>query len=246
MIRHHCSLLVTAMAVFVALPVARAGTFFPSLNSYDTVIGSSFSIGGGPDLTGYYVNDPDSRIGSVNAAALVRQEKIYGFSLPVLDLPKIAFATLYLSAAEKNDPDQPFNLDLYGLHTTNPDVTGISLFYQGDNDPTQAKLADDFVIGGGFGPTGSHVADVTTFVKSLYAGTSPTQSEVFFRLNPNLDFVVSPPNVNEYITADFLQSGTLIIDTIPEPETFMLALAGAFFAAVPLVRRGGTKAPWHC
>jgi hypothetical protein len=231
------TLLATIVTVFLALPVARAGTLFPPVNSYDTVVGISFSIGGGPDLTGYYVNDPDSRIGSVNAAALLRQEKIYGFTLPVLDLPTIASAELQLGAADLNNPDNPFNLDLYGLNTTNPDGTGIGLFFQGDDDPTQVKLADDFVIGGGVGPTGPHFADVTTFLRGLYAGTTPTQSEVFFRLNPNVDFLVSPPNVNEYITADFLQFGHLIIETIPEPETLTLALSGVLFSVLPFVRR---------
>lgn len=235
-----------AMTIFLALPVARAGTFFPSLNSYDKVVGISFSIGGGPDLTGYYPNDPDSRIGSVVDASgpLLRQVRIYGFSLPVLDLPTIASAELQLDSADLSNPDQPFNLDLYGLNTANPDGTGTGLFFQGDNDPTQVKLADDYVIwgAGGVGPTGPHFADVTTFLQGLYAGTSPTQSEVFFRLNPNVDFSVSPPNVTQYITADFLQYGHLIIETIPEPETWILALAGALFAAFPFVRRGWSGA----
>ena len=219
-------------ATLVALAFGRfaeAGVYSLNPNSFDTVVGISFSIGGGPDLTGYYVNDPDPRVGSVlhSSGTLLRQVKIYGFELPVLDYSTIASAQIHLVSATLENSGPAFNLDLYGLNTTNPDGSGISLFFQGENDPSQQELADDYVIGGGFGPTpGPHVADVTAFIRSLYAGMSPSQSEVFFRLNPNQAFLVSPPDVNQFISADFLANGFLVIETIPEPATVILLFLG--------------------
>jgi hypothetical protein len=189
-------------------------------------VGISDSIGG-PDLTGYYVNDPDPRVGSVlhSSGTLLRQVKIYGFTLPVLDHATIASAQLQLATATLENSGPAFNLDFYGLNTTNPDGSGTSRFFQGENDPSQQELADDFVIGGGFGPTpGPHIADVTAFIQSLYAGTSPAQAEAFFRLNPNQAFLVSPPDVNQFIAADLLANGRLIIETVPEPAMSMLGM----------------------
>jgi hypothetical protein len=226
----------TGLALLMAGGTVKAGTFPVFTNSFDTVVGISFSIGGGPDLTGYYVDDPDPRVGSVNAQALLRQVKIYGFKLPVLDAPTIASAELILSSATLNNPNNAFNLDLYGLNTSNPDVTGTTLFFQGDDDFSQQKLADPYVMGSGFGPTaGPHIAGATAFIQGLYSGTTPTQSEAFFRLNPDTAFFVSPPNVNEFISADFLVNGFLLITTIPEPASVLLLLPAVLIA--PLVGR---------
>lgn len=211
-------------ALLMAGQTALAGGFSVNPNSDDTIVGKAYDTGANP--LGYRVNNPDDRVGTTGPSLSNRidQQKVFGFTLPVLDLPTISQATFRI----ENDfisPALPFNVDLYGLNTANPDGSGTSLFYEGPDDPTQSYKVDDVIKGDNSTPL-PIMADVTSFIQSLYTGTSPNQTEAFFRLNPNTEvaLIASPADAQNVV----LRPGTafLIINTVPEPGTAAISLVG--------------------
>lgn len=213
-----------ATALWTAGHVARAAVFFPIPTSDDTIVGQAFDQGTNP--LGYRTNDPDDRIGTTGPSFSNRidQQKVFGFTLPVLDFPNISQATFRV-VNTFTSPAVPFNVDLYGLNVANPDGSGTSLFFEGANDPSQPKLADDLIAGDNSSPLPA-MADVTAFIQSLYTGTTPNQGEAFFRLNPNvpLALIDSPPDAQNIALVPGTMS--LIIQTVPEPHGLVLMLLG--------------------
>jgi T5SS/PEP-CTERM-associated repeat protein/autotransporter-associated beta strand protein len=207
--------------LLVASPSARGGVFFPSPTSDDTIVGQAFDQIANP--LGYRAADPDDRIGTTGPSFSDRidQQKVFGFTLPLLDFPTISQATLRV-VNTFTSPPVPFNVDLYGLNVVNPDGSGTSHFFEGANDPSQPKLADDLIAGDNSSPLPA-MADVTAFIQSLYAGTTPNQAEAFFRLNPNvpLALIDSPPDA-QHITLVPGSMSLIITTVVPEPASWAL------------------------
>jgi hypothetical protein len=216
---------VSGAALLIASQSAHAGLFFPIPTSDDTIVGNAFDTGANP--LGYRANDPDDRIGTTGPSFSNRidQQKVFGFTLPVLDFPTISQATFRIENTFTS-PAVPFNVDLYGLNNANPDGSGTAFFFEGANDPSQPKLTDDLIKGDNSSPLPA-MADVTAFIQSLYTGTTPNQSEAFFRLNPNvlLALIDSPPDAQN-ITLVPGSMGLIITTVVPEPSTFVLVAVG--------------------
>lgn len=224
-----------AAAVLAALMLAQpagAANFSNPTSSDDTIVGKAFILGGDASGSlGYYPSDaPYDFIGTnarVSGGPRVDQQKVIGFTLPLLDVATITHADLTIE--KQQAANAPFNLDLYALNTTNPDTSGTTLFYEGANDPSQSKLADD-VLSGDFSLPDLAFIDVTSLIQNLYTGITPNQSEVFFRLNPNMVVPLLaesplPPSTPQYIALTpnlFLN----ITTAVPEPMGAATLLAG--------------------
>lgn len=184
--------------------------------------------------TGYYVDANRNVIGiqgSTGAAERQNENVVLGFTLPTLADPSIYSATLSLNKLGERFDNVHFNLDLYGLSTTNPDGSGTSFFYEGANDPSASVslLADDFITDAQSNGSTS-IADVTAFIASLYNGQNPLQTEVFFRLNPDQNLSLS--QIDRLIVD--LASAQLVILSIPTPAALP---AGMMLMGVVVMRR---------
>ncbi len=225
MSRHASRSLLLSLAAttsLVATGSASAAIFNATLNSQDAILGES-DIG-----TPAYLAD-SGLAGTVGVRGSVGSRDIYntviGFTLPVLDAP-ILDATFGMVVTDRRS-DSFFQVDLYGLSTTNPDGTGTSLYFEGALDGAQTLIEDEFTTNGAFETTGLEEAGGITlvaFLNSLYTGTTPNQSEVFFRVNADRDLGTSPLRRVEFDAS----SASLVIETVPEPGSLaLIGLGGA-------------------
>jgi hypothetical protein len=227
---------VTTAAVLALAGAAEATPYNATLNSRDEIIGESESGGASP---GYYPGSAGSnQVVGVSGASGSRehQNAVIGFILPVLDGP-IAAATFSIEKVGVLGTPQRF-VDLYGLGTTNPDVSGTSLFLEAatDGDPANTKLKDRFAQRTG-GPSGVIPADVTAFIQGFYTGNAPDQAEVFFRLNVDTDLDFSGQSGIRFDTSGAaLEIETSPAAVIPEPVSALVVIIGGG-ALVGYVRR---------
>ena len=128
-------------------------------------------------------------------------------------------------------------MSLFGLSTTNPDSTGITLFFEG-NTGSGLISANFNSVSGGVADTltpSTSVPALTSFIQSFYSGgLVPSQPEVFFRLNPSTD--LNPGGVYPALSRITYTNNTasLSLNVIPEPSSAaVLGLAGMLL----LVRR---------
>ena len=172
----------SAAALLIASQAARAGVFFPIPASDDTIVGQAFDQGANP--LGYRANDPDDRVGTTGPGFTDRidQQKVFGFTLPVLDFSTISQATFRIVNGFTS-PAVPFNIDLYGLNVANPDGSGTTLFFEGANDPSQPKLADDLIKGDNSSPLPA-MADVTALHPELVHGDDAQPGRSVFPAEP--------------------------------------------------------------
>ncbi|MBI1368821.1 MAG: hypothetical protein GC162_09240 [Planctomycetes bacterium] len=185
--------------------------------------------------TGYYANGGRNVVGVQGSTATnTRQNEnlVLGFTLPTNIGGEIYKATLSLAKLDQRFDSGVFNLDLYGLLTSNPDVTGTSFFLEANTDGNVNvdKLADNYITSGQANGSTSTV-DVTAFIKALYSGNNPTQTEAFFRLNPDRNLAFT--SAIDRILVD-LASADLAIVVIPTPAALP---GGLLMFTLLMVRR---------
>lgn len=211
-------------------PAINAATML-TLSSSDLVIQESQL---NAPAAGYLTNSGIGTVGVGGSLGNNRRDsnRIYGFTLPTLNIGESISSVTFSVTQNKNKADNPtFNVDLFGLGTSNPDSSGTTLYYDGDavtengDGNTNTKLFDNLTSNQNSTPsdplTVSNAA-ILLFINNLYAGNTPIQTEVFFRLNN--DVVLDPfqggaPNVD-------MTSPTLEFTVIPEPSSALLLLGG--------------------
>lgn len=183
-----------------------------TLDSDDTIVGEAQS--GAMPQEGYYPGMAHPTIGVMGSQGVRRnQNRVFGFLLPQLGG---AIQSATFTVRKTPTTTEPIRIDLWGLVTTNPDTSGTDLFLQSNTDPDHTKLFDNLITNN---TPDYEVAssDVTAFIESLYSGGTPSQSEVFLRLNQ--DAVLS---LGGYQTRMAVDQPTLTLTTIPEPTSLGL------------------------
>ena len=200
---------------------ANAATVLATLNSQDRIIGARQSAAA--TATGYYLEDPLTVGVTGGGTTRVNTNTVIGFTLPTLN-PGESLSAAGFAITSGSSAGTSFTVGLFGLATTDPNATGTTLFSQsgigvsGTSTAINANFTSSTVLD-------SHSSDVTTFLQSLYVGNTPTQTEVFFRLNQTTSLAIdSTRRVN------FLRdTATLTLTIIPEPGAALLGGIGMLF-----------------
>lgn len=217
---HLAAALVSALVVSTA---ANGATVLATLNSQDRIVGVRES--GGAAL-GYYLETVPVQVGvSGGSGTRVNQNAVIGFTLPTLNLGESISAANFAITVSDINTSTTYTVGLFGLVTADPDDSGTTFFSQSGTGAINATFTSTAAVAGSI-PT----SDVTAFVQSLYVGNTPTQSEVFFRLNQTTALGVANTRRMTF-TKD---TATLTLTTIPEPGA---ALLGGLGMLVLLRRR---------
>lgn len=207
---------------------AEAASLSAVLTSQDSIVGASLST----NTPGYYVNAANGQVGTGGGGAdREARNLVLGFTLPVLDAP-FSSASFRISIASVNQSSGAVTVALYGLNVTNPESSGATLFRDTPNDTTQALLLSPFSSSSTDAAGNVKSADVSSFIASFYnGGVTPSQQEVFLRLN--LNEVTGTGGVRRVTFNP--AAGALTINSVPEPSTLVAAVSG--LATLALLRR---------
>lgn len=249
--------------VFSKLTAGLLGsTFLLALNSHGTIIDATLlsmdriTGEGSPNSpAGYYVDGGSNVIGVTgsNSGQTRRiSNQLFGFELPTLGagetIESVTFS--FFVNDGRNQSTNLGNLDVYLLDIADPTTTGLSLFFEADNDPSaDVEFVGQFDNPGGVGNGNTDISQAVvmqlsgsalTLFESFYSGATPTQTEAFFRLN--LDVDADKAVIDRYrIETDSMSPNFvgLQIETavIPEPAHAAVLIGGALSALCLLVRR---------
>ena len=208
---------IAVSSILLATISASSGAIvFATLNSQDRIVGERQTDS--PPL-GYQVSTTGTLQVGVGGATNARTNynTVVGFLLPTLSPGQTIDAATFSATIESESGT--VTVSLFGLSTTNPDVTGISLFSESNSGPGLIAAAFTSTTAAAAGDTPS--ADVLSFINSLYTGHVPTQPEVFFRLNPSSNLGTSVARMN------FTNgSPKLALNVVPEPSAALLGGLG--------------------
>lgn len=237
--------LITAASVLSTIcGSTQAAVLTATVSSTDLVVGEGQS-----NITlGYKVNTvgPVGITGSFANNERQHANMVLGFTLPTLptgDVIESVTISFRIESAREEGIPLP-NLDTWLLKTATPETTGTALFLEADSDPNpdnkfvsqvgEAQTGDisssnQTFAAPAFAVTRTLAGDALTLFTSFYTGSSPTQSEAFFRLNLDANKGITS-TIERWVldlTADSsagFDVPQLSITTVPEPAS--LALMG--------------------
>lgn len=209
-----------AVAFAASVSASQAATIFATLTSQDLITG--VRQGTGPALG--YQEDPGNLRAGVGGSSGNRASAntVIGFTLPTLNPGETINAATFSITVTSGSTGNAYNVALFGLATTNPntgDTTDpIDFFSQSSTGAINATFTSNLA---GAGSTPS--TNVLTFINSFYTGGgTPSQSEVFFRLNQ--DEVLSLTTLDRVTFT--INTAALSLNVIPEPSTALLGALG--------------------
>jgi hypothetical protein len=215
--------LALASLLFGSIPAIGA-TVMAALNSQDQIVGARQSSGA--TAPGYYTDQGAPTVGvSGGGTTRLNQNAVVGFTLPTLNPGESIYAADFAITVASVSTNTAYTVALFGLETTNPDGSGTTFYSQSGIGAINASFTNTNDAAGSI-----PASDVTAFIHSLYVGTNPIQSEVFFRLNQTTGLGTANTRRMSFVGG----SATLTLTTIPEPSA---ALLGGIGMLVLLRRR---------
>lgn len=232
-------LLTTSLTLTLAALSAQATTFNINSNSAD----QQYSGGGAAT----WVGQSTARIGTGSADGSVF---VMVFELPTLaEGETISTSNLdfYLDSSSNLPSEESWNIDLYGVRTSNSATVQSTDFFMDANDASATKLEDNILAGMGTAAptTGTHSTSIagdtalTDWLNSLYSGNTPIATYAFIRLNG--DLAAGDMTNSRYVTiqtGDGTNAPVLQINTsaIPESSSYA-ALLGFSALGFAMLRR---------
>jgi hypothetical protein len=188
----------------------------------------------GPTLG--YSTSPSNLIGATGGGtSRSHRIPVFGFLLPDIGAGQAVIgANFSFTATDMRDHSSVTNpnLDFYALNTVNPETTGTDFFRQ-DNTPGANELfvgtfsvtrknttgAQESIASPNGDVSEGLTGPALTYLQSLYnPDGTPTQSEIFFRLN--IDSNQGVAQLDRYVIN--VTSPALAIEAIPEPSSILL------------------------
>ncbi len=187
-----------------------------------------------------FVGQNPNRVGPENTTNM-GHALVLVFALPTLPSGEsITEADLQLNVVSKNGPfggDPNYNIDAYGVRTSNSSSVLVSDFFMDANDVSATKIQEDMLSwlssGAGIHNTTNDAA-VGAWLSTLYTGDTPNDTYAFIRLNGDVPVTSLPANryfnisTGDGSTNAPLLSITTAAAAVPEPSAF------AFFGLTSL------------
>lgn len=164
-----------------------------------------------------WVAQPTVRVG-FDTVTRMGSAYIAVFKLP--DLPqgetiKSASLAVNITAPQSIHPgDLDWNVDVYGVRSSDTETVLASDFFDGADDVKATKVIDNFIAIKGPVPAATGVCDsgkseaFGAWLQTLYADGAPKQKYAFVRLNPDIAFGDFKKGGKYQLSSKFLQIGT--------------------------------------
>jgi len=202
--------MVVITALVMAMSSSRAETLKPVVSS-----AKDQQVCGNGELV--WVGQTTARVG-FDTVTRMGSALIAVFKLP--DLPqgetiKSASLAVNIIAPQSIHPgDLDWNVDVYGVRSSDTEAVLASDFFDGADDVKATKVIDNFVAIKGSTPAAAGICDsgksetFGAWLQTLYADGAPKQKYAIVRLNPDVAFGDFKKGGQYQLSSKFLQIGT--------------------------------------